>query len=222
MKVVREVKTITTEYIELNGIKFYKDGKGYWLGTVNKKPKRLHIYVWECVNGSVPKGYHIHHVDLDKDNNDIDNLVAMEKEEHLRLHALLNGQDEEYREKRRKVLYENRHLAAEWHGSEEGRETSRRNWYKSLGIYMEQMITLECDNCGKKYETSVISKKHSRFCGNKCKSAYRRKLRLDDVEKECFVCGKKFFSSKYDKVKTCSKECGTKLMLLNRNGIRRF
>jgi len=59
MQIITETKTITTQYIIFNGVKFYKDGKGYWLATIDKKPKRLHVYVWECSNGKVPKGYHI-------------------------------------------------------------------------------------------------------------------------------------------------------------------
>jgi len=222
MQIITETKTITTQYIIFNGVKFYKDGKGYWLATIDKKPKRLHVYVWECSNGKVPKGYHIHHVDLDKDNNDIDNLVAMKKEDHLKLHALLSNIDGECLERKRKNLDKYRHLATEWHHTDEAREVSRKNWHKSIGLYMDQMIVLECDLCGKQYETNIMMRDHSMFCSNKCKSAYRRSIGVDDIKRVCIVCEKIFPINKYSKTKTCSRKCSAKLMLLKRNGIRRF
>ena len=41
---------------------------------INKKLVRLDVYVWECVNGSLPQGYTVIHLDNDEDNNKIENL----------------------------------------------------------------------------------------------------------------------------------------------------
>ncbi|WP_440493450.1 HNH endonuclease [Serratia sarumanii] len=41
---------------------------------INKKLVRLDVYVWECVNGPLPPGYTVIHLDNDDDNNQIDNL----------------------------------------------------------------------------------------------------------------------------------------------------
>lgn len=41
---------------------------------VDKKSVRLDVYVWECVNGPMPSGYTVIHLDNDDDNNQIDNL----------------------------------------------------------------------------------------------------------------------------------------------------
>lgn len=46
-----------------------------------------HRIVWEGVNGPIPEGYDIHHIDGDTYNNDIDNLECMLHAEHARLTA---------------------------------------------------------------------------------------------------------------------------------------
>ncbi len=51
---------------------------------------RNHKYyrrIWEKLNGNkIPKGYHIHHLDNDKTNNDIKNLVCVHPKEHFEIH----------------------------------------------------------------------------------------------------------------------------------------
>ena len=64
-------------------------GRGYLQDTgyvyVNHVP--LHHLVWQKHYGKrVPKGYHIHHKDGNKTNNDIDNLQLLSANEHMKLH----------------------------------------------------------------------------------------------------------------------------------------
>lgn len=51
---------------------------------------RNHKYyrrLWEKLHGkTIPKGYHIHHLDNDKTNNDIKNLVCLSAREHFEEH----------------------------------------------------------------------------------------------------------------------------------------
>ena len=51
---------------------------------------RNHKYyraLWEKINGKkIPKGYHIHHLDNDKTNNDIKNLLCLSPLTHFELH----------------------------------------------------------------------------------------------------------------------------------------
>ena len=81
-----------------NGIKFYKRAdNAYWYSctTVNGKRVYMHRYVWEYYNKKpIPKDYAIHHIDLDRNNNDISNLQYLPKKEHAKLHAELNKQNE--------------------------------------------------------------------------------------------------------------------------------
>ena len=44
---------------------------------------------WEAANNTtIPKGYHIHHIDGNHNNNDINNLVCVSAEEHHNIHLV--------------------------------------------------------------------------------------------------------------------------------------
>ncbi|MGQ6297105.1 HNH endonuclease signature motif containing protein [Serratia sp. IR-2025] len=49
-------------------------GKGLKYIYANGKRMRLDVYVWECVNGPLPTGYGVIHLDNDVQNNQIGNL----------------------------------------------------------------------------------------------------------------------------------------------------
>lgn len=53
------------------------------------KGKLLHRLIYEEVYGPIPKGWSIHHLDMDKTNNNPGNLVALSKSNHHKLH--MNG-----------------------------------------------------------------------------------------------------------------------------------
>ena len=57
-----------------------------------------------------------------------------------------------------------------------------------------------CEYCNKEFVNTQIN---SRFCSNKCKSAWRRKSGIDDITKICFKCGKEYIANKYQKTKYC-------------------
>jgi len=69
----------------------WKDKKGYWRIGIKVEGKWgnmfLHRYVWTQAKGEIPDGYDIHHIDFDKDNNDLSNLQMLTHEEHSRLHG---------------------------------------------------------------------------------------------------------------------------------------
>lgn len=192
----------------VDGHKFIKDSKtGYWqcneFIVAEGKPKRLHRYIWEKYNGKIPKGYQIHHIDRDKDNNDISNLKLLSEHEHLALHGKKRFEDSEWaREFEEKGI----EASKSWHSSKEGHEWHKKHWEQDKDK-LYKTFKFSCLNCGKEFEGHYGSK----FCSNKCKSAYRRKRHLDDVERICVVCGKSFKANKYSKTKTCSRSCAAKL-----------
>jgi hypothetical protein len=49
-----------------------------------------HIAVWEGVHGKKPKDLMIHHIDGDKSNNELSNLLCVDRKEHGRLHREMN------------------------------------------------------------------------------------------------------------------------------------
>jgi hypothetical protein len=59
-------------YVEMSrhGVRFYE-----------------HRMVWEKEYGTIPAGHDIHHIDGDKQNNDITNLRCILRSEHARFHT---------------------------------------------------------------------------------------------------------------------------------------
>lgn len=205
MEIKTETKTVTVKWIEFDGMRFYPDKRGYWMGTRKdtKKPVRLHVYVWEYYNGKIPKGYHVHHKDHNPDNNEIDNLELIEKSAHLSYHN--NLRDKEWM--RRNLDEKARPAAAEWHRSEEGREWHRKHGLEIAEAFTADKVTKVCQCCGKEYETPRIKSETSRFCSANCKAQWRRDVGLDNIQYPCEICGKPIWTNKYAKKRFCSDEC---------------
>lgn len=70
---------------------FYEGHKVYMNGEypaicLDNKNVHVHRLEWERHHGSIPKGYIIHHVDGDKMNWNIDNLVMLSRSDHIKEH----------------------------------------------------------------------------------------------------------------------------------------
>ena len=188
----------------IDGYSFRRDKKtGYYLSSkkIGKRRVRLHVYVWTKANGAVPKGFHVHHIDGNKYHNELSNLCIIEGREHVIEHA--KHFTEESIEKAKKNLIENAiPKAAEWHKSDEGRD-----WHKKHGVEAyakRQEREYVCTYCGKRFKTTKIYAEGSNmFCSNNCKSTYRRKTGIDDIEKICECCGSKYIANKYTITKYC-------------------
>lgn len=58
--------------------------KGYWVVRFNKYgPVMAHLIIWSMINGDVPEGMDIDHIDGDKLNNKIDNLRLATRSENF-------------------------------------------------------------------------------------------------------------------------------------------
>ena len=167
----------------------------------------MHRYVWEYYNGKIPEGYEIHHKDLNRNNNNIDNLECISVSNHRKLHTdLLTDEQREW--KRRNFDKNALPKAIEWHKSEKGSEWHSEHIKKQRekGAFTKELI---CTNCGKVY----VGEKHGEtsFCSNACKSAYRRKMGLDLAPAICTCCGKYFKTNKFKPAKTCSRSCANRM-----------
>jgi hypothetical protein len=191
-----------------DGVRFYADNRkngAYYKNSTLKE--YMHRYVWKYYNGDIPDGYHVHHVDGDKSNNDIKNLQLIKKEEHLSMHA--KTYHEENKEFVKKNLRENAQpKAREWHKSEAGHEYHKEQYKKGLKNFFENKVVKTCEQCGKDFET--INTKKPRFCSANCRSKNRRESGVDNEERTCANCGKIFIVNKYKKTKTCSRSCTKK------------
>lgn len=193
------------EYQEFNGIRFYQtEPTDYFRHTGNGKVILMHRYVWEYYNCPIPKGYHIHHKDGNKANNDISNLELLKGTEHWKLHGkLLTDEEREWR--RQNVVTNAVPKAVEWHKSEEGKLWHKEQYQKTKEA-LHRVETHVCLHCGCEYEGSPNSK----FCSNRCKSAYRRESGIDKIERHCVICGNIFTTDMYRNAVCCSRSCGAK------------
>ena len=198
------------KYAFFDGYKFRRDAKtGYYLSSKNTdigKHERLHRYVWRYHNGDIPDGFHVHHKDEDKYNNEIENLVCIPKHDHISLHGyeraereydwIVNNLDKMARPK-----------ASEWHGSESGKE-----WHKQQYELTKEKFHVKrdyvCEYCGKPFKSTNV---RSRYCSGACSAAARRKSGVDNEVRECQWCGKLFTVNRYAKTRTCSRKCSNKL-----------
>lgn len=188
------------KYKYYHNIKFTLDEKsGYYQNSTIHKS--LHRFVWEENNGVIPKGYEIHHIDFNKSNNHISNLIMLSKKEHLEIHSKsLTAEQRQFR--RNNMNNVARPKAIEWHKSKEGLEWHKKHYQECLKESKPKMKRV-CVFCGSEF----IGYSNSNYCSNKCKSAQRRKSGKDKITVKCIICGNDFSTNKYRPAKTCSKSC---------------
>lgn len=193
----------------VDGLSFRRDKKkGYYLSSkkIGKTRKRLHVYMWEKANGKVPKGYHIHHIDEDKRNNELSNLRLIEGREHVKQHGA-HLTPEQIEARKANLINNAVPKSKAWHASAEGIEWHRKHGIEAYAKRNETEYT--CTQCGKRFLSKrVYSDGENRFCSNACKAAYRRDSGVDDVEKKCERCGKTYVANKYQKTKYCPRCLG--------------
>lgn len=163
-----KVNIVSDTIQEFNGLRYYLCGRYF-----QRKGSRLHRQVWIYHNGKIPKGYHVHHKDLDPVNNNIKNLQLLPYGNHLKYHAGLPENIEAKKEHMEKIL---RPKAIEWHKSEAAKELHRR-----IGKIKKRRYPMKCLICGNEYMSAHPSR--SKYCGNNCKAkALRRRRRENKID----------------------------------------
>lgn len=191
--------------IEFNGRTFWQDAEQLYYRAWNRermRPDYLHRCVWEAAHGAIPEGFHIHHKDENRENNDLSNLEALSPKDHAQEHY--DSASAERREAIRLNLeVAARPAASAWHRSDEGRA-----WHAQMAkaALAERVHALNCDQCDKPIlRVGVIQK--GRFCSAGCKSANRRASGVDDEQRSCVYCAETFTKNRYAKAETCSRAC---------------
>lgn len=199
------------EYLEngdlavYEGIRYRRDKKtGYYLNSARRM--RLHRAVWQSIQGIIPDGYHVHHVDGDKSNNEPGNLALLPGGEHASKHG--KQRDAMFHaELVRNLSVNARPKACEWHKSKEGRKWHAEHAKKMCENMNERRYT--CEHCGETFFKKPLGA--NKFCSNACKSAHRRASGTDNEQRRCCVCGQLFETNKYSKTASCSRACANRM-----------
>ena len=193
-----------------DGLRFVKDdATGYYRN--DKLRTRLHRYLYESKYGELPSDVHVHHIDGNKDNNNLDNLIAMLDSDHLTLHGALLT-DEQRQRLRDNMETNARPAACEWHGSDEGRKWHKEH-YEQMKDALHAKKRFECKHCGEAFYSNQAG-----YCSNNCKSAYRRATGIDNITLVCPICGETYETNKYQLAETCSRSCSNRLRWRRKNG----
>lgn len=78
-----KVEVIDEKHQKFGGVNFAKRANK---GHFNANEIGIHRFVYTYYFGEIPKGCDIHHIDRDKSNNDISNLLMLTRSEHQKIH----------------------------------------------------------------------------------------------------------------------------------------
>ena len=192
---VVKVEVLSDTIQRFNGVKYYLCGRYFQHGSC-----RLHTAVWKYHHGEIPHGYHSHHSDGNRFNNQLENLRLLRAYEHASYHAKSRS------EYNKRHIEEIRPLAAEWHGSPEGRAWHSKRGHENWE--MQKARQYVCTECGAVFMTKhAYGKNQNTFCSNNCKTRFRAKSGVDNEVRVCAYCGREFMVNKYSKIRYCSHEC---------------
>jgi len=78
-------------YVVFLGEKYTLRNTGYY-GKTRGKRTLLHRDMWEASNGKIPKGYDVHHIDENRQNNKLSNFRLLSNSDYTKLHGFKNNQ----------------------------------------------------------------------------------------------------------------------------------
>lgn len=146
-------------------IQFHKDCvTGYWVNnTYHLRLHREKLRLELGLTKEQMKNYDVHHIDKNKDNNDIKNLQLVNKIEHVKTHA-----SEQVSNKIIKVCeqcggeYESSSNVA--HKQRFCSEKCKMRYRRAHGL--EKREERICEYCGKRFVTNKYSK--TKYCSRRC------------------------------------------------------
>ncbi|MBR4384122.1 MAG: HNH endonuclease [Selenomonadaceae bacterium] len=193
------VEILDAMYQKFDGITYKKDSSGHY-----RKNFSIQQSVWRYYNGDIPEGYDIHHIDENKDENNITNFQLLTRAEHSKTHR------ENFQMPPRKAETFQCEICGRYFES----VSCGRNRYcsvhcrniavKNAEHYKE---TRTCVVCGKPFSISKFSDTTccSYSCAQKLGWAHRKENQ-PPKKRVCAYCGKEF-ETYSARAKYCSRLC---------------
>lgn len=193
------VTVIDDQHQEFLGRVYHKKAGKYYVSS----DFSLHRIVWEYYYGEIPDGYVIHHIDANKDNNDISNLQMLTSVEHRKLHNLQTKSNEYVCEVCGKIF-----ASSNIRGK--ARFCSKECNAKAYSPPDNSFEVRQCPVCGKNFR--ALKNGNQRFCSCSCSATNSAQtVKKYPLEKTCPICGKTFLVTAENSLKVCcSVECGHK------------
>ena len=161
-------------------LQFHKDYKhGYWVNnTFGLRLHREKLRLELGLTKEQMKNYDVHHIDRNRDNNDISNLQLLTKSEHTKLHALEDGKTlSEYKAKIPKpefIVKICEQCGKEYDSSSNVAHKQRFCSAKCKAKYRRANglndTTRVCKQCGKEFICDICSR--TQFCSRQCAGKY--------------------------------------------------
>ena len=195
-----KVEVVDENHQKFLGFTFHKESHKHFRANIG-----IHQLVWFYYFGKVFEGWEIHHKNLVKSDNDIRNLIPLNKSEHQELHAKLRRQKQficKICGKSFKAVNYGHNLYCSkecYKKAEQEREKKRVR----VRIKDDERI---CPVCNKKF--FVRKDSPTKFCSIKCFGKYRRHEALE--VRSCILCNKEFEVNKSQKKKFCSRACASR------------
>lgn len=203
--------------VQKYGIKWTKKLSGYYQSTTDIDGARrwLHRYTYEQERGPIPDGNHVHHVNGDKDNNDLCNLECLSGVRHREKHRadmVVFGNSPQQLDHLASI----RQLAM---AAKAGKYVSPRKLRKCMSRERA------CAICGEKFTPAVTSNDSAAYCSAKCSHKVRNVYPETAYEAPttCAHCNQSFVPGRYafGRKLYCSAACRDKYRYENRHITRK-
>ena len=189
------VEIIDDSHQKFNGMIFHQTASRHASHSLS-----LHRAIYSYYHGEIPEDYEIHHIDENKDNNDISNLQLLTKSEHRRLHNLT------------RPLLKCQCVNC---GKIFDNKDARNRLYCSPACYIEYYRKTHpdkriCEWCGKEFTVSQ-DQKDIQCCSHSCAAyLWHSKKTSDRPAKYCEWCGKELPKDRhYSERRFCSNSCAS-------------
>lgn len=192
------------EFIEYAGRKYWLQSSGRYFqsGIKTDNERLLHRRIWSDANGQIPPKHHIHHINGDWRDNDIQNLECVLGIEHSRDHMLERNATPEGRKATLGALAKAAPMAKEWHASEEGRQWHRK--HATTTLVDRPLVNKVCERCKASFQTK--NPHIAIYCSSACMQAIAFRRYFDDP-RECAHCGNGFLANCHRATAFCSRAC---------------